>query len=129
MTTAVSMQFYEMYNTHTMDLLDDLLAPTYAGHINGQTVVGCAAAKTVIAGFLQVFPDVQFTVEDTMASGDRGVTWWTATATHQGTFAGIDTTQRPVTMLGMTMFQIEGTQIRTLWNVWDVAGLLQQLHA
>jgi hypothetical protein len=32
-------------------------------------------------------------------------------------------------MLGMTMFQIEGTQIRTLWNVWDVAGLLQQLHA
>ncbi len=128
MTTAVAMQFYEMYNTHNADLLDDLLAPTYMGQINEQTIVGRAAAKTVIAGFLQAFPDVHFTVEDTVTSGDRVVTRWTATATHQSAFAGIDATQRSVTMLGMTLFQIDGAQIAALWNVWDVAGLLQQLR-
>jgi steroid delta-isomerase-like uncharacterized protein len=125
---VVAMQFPDMYNTHTVDLLDDLLGRTYTGHIDAQTITGRVAAKTVIAGFLQAFPDVYFTVEDTVASGDRVTTRWTATATHQDAFAGIDATQRPVTMLGMTLFQNEGAQIGALWNVCDVAGLLQQLR-
>lgn len=128
MTDAVALRFYEMYNTHNVDVLDDLLAPSYVGQVNGQEISGLTAAKTLITVFLQAFPDVQFRVEDVVTSGDRVVTRWTATATHQGTFAGIDATQRYVTMLGMTLFQIEGAQIGALWNVWDVAGLLQQLR-
>jgi hypothetical protein len=30
-------------------------------------------------------------------------------------------------MLGITVFQIEDGKIAKLWNVWDLAGLLNQL--
>jgi len=88
--TNVAMKFYEMYNTRNVDLLDDLLAPAYVGQVNGREIAGLAAAKGVISAFLAAFPDVQYVVQDTITSGDRVVTRWTAVATHMGSFAGIE---------------------------------------
>jgi steroid delta-isomerase-like uncharacterized protein len=126
--TDVAMKFYEMYNTKNPDLLDDLLAPTYVGQVNGREIAGVAAAKGVISTFLAAFPDVQYTVHDTITNGDRVVTRWTASATHMGSFAGIEPTRKRVEMLGITIFQISGAQIGALWNTWDMFGLVQQLR-
>jgi steroid delta-isomerase-like uncharacterized protein len=126
--TDVALKFYEMYNTKKPDLLDDLLAPTYVGQVNGREIAGVAAAKGVISAFLAAFPDVQYTVHDTITNGDRVVTRWTAIATHMGSFAGIEPTRKRVEMLGITIFQISGDQISALWNTWDMFGLVQQLR-
>jgi steroid delta-isomerase-like uncharacterized protein len=128
MTTAVALKFYTVYNDKRVDLLDELLASTYVGQVNGREIVGVAAAKAVIGGFLSAFPDVQYIVHDTIASGDKVVARWTATATHMGDFMGITATQKRVTMLGMTIFQVADQQIAALWNTWDVFGLLEQLR-
>jgi steroid delta-isomerase-like uncharacterized protein len=126
--TDVALKFYEMYNTKKPNLLDDLLAPTYVGQVNGREIAGVAAAKGVISAFLAAFPDVQYTVHDTITNGDRVVTRWTAIATHMGSFAGIEPTRKRVEMLGITIFQISGDQISALWNTWDMFGLVQQLR-
>jgi steroid delta-isomerase-like uncharacterized protein len=124
----IALKFYQVYNEKRVDLLDDLLAPGYVGQVNGREIVGPAAAKQFVGAFLAAFPDVSYTIHDTIASGDKVVARWTATATHQGNFAGIDATGRPVTMLGITIFQIADHTIDALWNTWDMFGLLQQLR-
>lgn len=126
--TAAAIKFYEMYNTHNIDMLDELLAAGYVGNVNGREIIGVDAAKATVASFLAAFPDAHYTVEDMIASGDRVVTRWTATATQRGPFAGIAPTNRRVTMRGITIFKIVGTQISALWNTWDMFGLIEQLR-
>lgn len=122
-------QFYSVYNDHRLDLLDDILAPNYVGQVNGRVIAGAEAAKGFISAFLEAFPDAQYIVHDTIASGDKSVARWSATATHAGAFAGIDPTGKQVNMLGITIFEIANGQIQSLWNTWDVFGLVQQLRA
>lgn len=125
---ATALKFYEMYNTHDVELLDDLLAPEYVGEVNGSKIVGLQAAKSVIGAFLTAFPDVRYDVDDTVAEGNKVVVRWRASATHLGTFGILPPTEKYVLMVGITIFEIEGEQIRALWNLWDVQGLLGQLR-
>jgi steroid delta-isomerase-like uncharacterized protein len=99
------------------------------GEVNGRAIVGVEAAKGFIETFLTAFPDVHYTVLDRITSEQKVVIRWSATATHQGSFAGIEATQKPVTMLGITIFAIADNRIQALWSVWDVFGLTQQLSS
>ncbi|MBA3944075.1 MAG: ester cyclase [Herpetosiphonaceae bacterium] len=129
MGTDIALRFYDVYNRQDVGLLDELLAADYVGEVNGTKIVGAAAAKEFIGAFLAGFPDVQYTVHDVVAQADKVVARWTATATHQGSFAGIEPTGKDVTMLGITIFQVAEGKIRGLWNNWDLFGLLQQLRS
>lgn len=124
----IALKFYQVYNDKHVDLLDDLLAPGYVGQVNGREIAGVAASKEFIGAFLAAFPDVRYTVHDTIASDGKVVTRWTAAGTHGGSFAGIEATGRSVTMLGITIFRIADHKIEALWSTWDLFGLLQQLR-
>jgi steroid delta-isomerase-like uncharacterized protein len=128
MTIAAAMRFYEAYNSKNVDLLDDVLAPGYVGQVNGREIAGAQAAKGFIRALLAAFPDLHYTIHQTIASGDEIVTRWSATGTHLGSFAGVEPTQKRVTMLGITIFQLVDQQISALWSIWDVNGVLQQLR-
>lgn len=125
---STALKFYETYNAHDVDLLDDLLAPDYVGEVNGSKIVGLQAAKAVIGAFLTAFPDVHYDVEDTLTESDKVAVRWRAAGTHLGTFGTLPPTRKPVTMIGITLFEIKEEQISTLWNLWDVQGLLGQLR-
>jgi steroid delta-isomerase-like uncharacterized protein len=125
---SIALKFYEMYNAHDVDLLNDLLAPEYVGEVNGSKIVGLQAAKAVIGAYLTAFPDVHYDVKDTVAESDKVAVRWRAVGTHLGTFGTLPPTRKPVTMIGITIFEIKGEQIGTLWNLWDVQGLLGKLR-
>jgi steroid delta-isomerase-like uncharacterized protein len=129
MKVNAALQFYDVYHTKDVNLLDRLLAPEYIGQVNGREIKGAEAAKQFITAFLSAFPDVQYTIHDTVTDGDKVVTRWTATATHAGDFAGIAPTQKRIQMFGITIFHIVDGRIAALWNSWDVFGLMQQLQA
>src|SRR3712207_4503053 len=100
MAGNVALRSYVVYDERNVDLLDDLLTPTYVGQVNGREIAGVAAARDFIRVFLAAFPDVHYTVEDTVASGDKVVIRWSATATHGGTFAGIEPANRRAKLQG-----------------------------
>lgn len=128
MSSDVIQQFYDVYHQRQPDLLNNLLAPSYVGEVNGRAIVGVEAAKGFIQTFLTAFPDVHYTLHDRISSEQKVITRWSATATHRGSFAGIEATHKPVTMLGITIFAIADNRIQALWSVWDVFGLTQQLR-
>ena len=105
------------------------MAPTYVGHVNGQTIPSREVGKGFVTALLNAFPDIHYTVDDSLQVGNRASVRWSATATHTGDLFGLAPTQKKVTMIGITFFRVENDQVAELWDVWDNAGLVEQLSS
>jgi steroid delta-isomerase-like uncharacterized protein len=75
----------------------------------------------------QAFPDLQITVEDQIAEGDKVATRWRGRGTHQGDFLGIPSTGRPMEIAGITIFRLADGKIVESWGNPDNLGMLVQL--
>ena len=73
------------------------------------------------------FPDLMFTVDDTIAERDEVVEHWTATGTHKGPFLGMPPTNKKATVTGTSIYRIEGSKIAEVWSNWNLMSLMEQL--
>jgi len=120
-------KFYQVYNEQDLNLWNSALAENYVGHVNGQDIPNRDVGKGFVAGLLEAFPNINYTVEDSLIQGNKVVSRWKATATHTGNLFGMPPTGKEVTMLGITIFRVENGKIAELWDVWDQHGMMQQL--
>ena len=79
--------------------------------------------------FLHAFPDIQTTIEEQLAEGDRVLTRWTNRGTHQGTYCGVAPTGRQVEYSGMSIDRIQGCRVVANLGQADLLGLLEQIGA
>ncbi len=121
--------FYEVYNDHKMDLWEQALTEDYQAYVNGQMIPNREVGKGFVEAIHSAFPNLKYTLNDTIMEGDKVVTRWTAMGTNSGDFFGMPATNKNVTMLGITIFRIRDGKIANLWDVWDQNGLMQQLKA
>ncbi len=74
------------------------------------------------------FRDLQVTVEDQIAEGDKVATRWTARGTHRGAFQGITqrvpATGKQWTVTGMALIRIANGKMVEGWTNFDALGLL-----
>jgi steroid delta-isomerase-like uncharacterized protein len=75
------------------------------------------------------FPDICWSVEEQLTDGDRVVSRFEWTGTHQGQFLGIAPTGRRVTVWGMAIDRLEEGKIKETRFPMDVPGLMAQLGA
>jgi steroid delta-isomerase-like uncharacterized protein len=122
-------KFYQVYNENALDMWEEAMSPSYVGHVNGQDVPNRETGKGFIQALLVAFPNINYTVNDTVIQGNKVVSRWSATGTHTGDLFGMPPTNKDVNMIGITIFRIENGQIAELWDVWDQAGLMEQLNA
>lgn len=80
-----------------------------------------------IQQFLTAFPDVQITIEDLIAEGDKVVARLRASATNTGPFAGQPPTGKKVQIHSIRIYRIAGGRIVDTWAMQDRLGLLEQL--
>ncbi len=120
--------FYEVYNNHRMGLWEEALAEEYHATVNGQKIPNREIGKGFVEAMHTAFPNLKYTLDDTIIQGDKVITRWTAAGKHTGDFFGMPPTQKNVTMLGITIFQVRNNKIIELWDVWDQNGLMQQLN-
>lgn len=83
--------------------------------------------KEQITLFRSAFPDLEVTVEDIVAEGDRVVLRNRLTGTHEGEFMGIPPTGRKVESTGLVMGRIREGKAVEEWPQPDTLGLMQQL--
>lgn len=103
----------------------DVLAHTPEGDVRGVDE-GPKASVRLLRG---AFPDLQFTVEDMIAEGDRVAARFAAQGSHRGDFMGIAPTERAVSFNGMYIYRLSGGRIAEVWVSLDALGLLRQLGA
>jgi steroid delta-isomerase-like uncharacterized protein len=73
------------------------------------------------------FPDLTFSIDDTIAEGNEVVLHWTARGTHKGEFLGMQPTNRNATVSGTSIFRIDGDKIAEQWSDWNLMSLMEQL--
>ena len=90
---------------------------------------GLAGLKEVLRGFRNAFPDIHWSVEEQIAEGDKVVTRFEWTGTHQAEFFGVPATGKPVKVWGIVIDQFEGEKIKDTRIIMDALGLMMQLGA
>ena len=90
---------------------------------------GAQILKEVFARLHRAYPDLQITVEDVIAEGDKVVSRNSVTGTHQGEYMGIPPTGKSVTYNEIFIVRFEGARIAETWGVVDVLSQMRQLGA
>jgi steroid delta-isomerase-like uncharacterized protein len=118
----------EVFNQKNLAAIDDYFAPNVIDHsLPPGAPGGIEGVRFTISMFLAAFPDLQLTVEDLIAEGDRVVARWTLRGTHQGASLGMPPTGKQVTMPGISIVRFDGGKSAEQWVVHDQLGMLQQL--
>jgi len=116
----------------TLDVVDEFIASDYVLHTPTATtgeVRGTEGYKQLISMQRSAAPDLNFTVEDQIAEGEKVVTRYSASGTHQEEFMDAAPTGNQVTTTGIVISRIVDGKIVEEWLEWDVLGLMQQLGA
>jgi steroid delta-isomerase-like uncharacterized protein len=116
----------EVINRHDLDRLEAFLTPDIIEHTPGMPS-GVAGARQFTAAYFTAFPDLQLSIDDLIAEGDRGVARLTATGTHRGVFLGILLTGKRVTIASLDAWRVQDGKCAEHWSQVDMLGLLQQL--
>lgn len=119
----------EVWNKGNFDVIDELIASDFVGHQPPDENHGPEGVKRFFRLMRSAFPDIHFKIEDQIAEGDKVVTRWTASATHQGEFQGVPATGRPGVVTGMTINRFADGKVVEGWTNLDGLGLMRQLGA
>jgi steroid delta-isomerase-like uncharacterized protein len=111
-----------------LDAADEIYSPNYISHqpAGDEDLRGPQAIKQFAAGMRQAFPDLEITIEEQIAQGDKVVTRFRTRGTHKGELWGIPATGKEVEITNMSMCRIEGGKMTEEWPAPDRLGMMQQ---
>jgi predicted ester cyclase len=128
---TLSRRFIEGYVRGDTHIVDELLAPDFVFYDPSSTTgeVRSEDMKASIEWIHSAFPDTQVAIEDQVAEGDKVVSRYTVSGTHQGEIMGAAPTGKLVTHTGHQTDRISGGKIAESWTNWDALGLLREIDA
>src|SRR5829696_8905232 len=88
----VRREIEELFNhTGNLDVAQEVYAADFVGHdpTMPQDLHGIEAARQFAASFRNAFPDLSCTIEEQIAEGDKVVSRWRASGTHEGETEGL----------------------------------------
>jgi predicted ester cyclase len=123
----------EVLNNGNFGLVDELLSPDFVEHTPRQGVAPTRIAPTR-TGFKQsatalktAFPDLRYTIDDSIESGDQIVHRLTASGTMKGDFMGMPATGKRATWTEIHIGRVANGRLTEHWGLVDQLGMLVQL--
>ena len=122
-------KWIESLNRGDVSGADAAFAPDCVIHITGSPVpdLDLAGFKQMLGGFLVAFPDIRFTIQDQIVSGDKVAFHWFAEGTHTGPLGAAPPTGTRVRIDGVLCDQVGDGRVAERWEQWDQPGMLRQL--
>ena len=120
----------EIWNRGDAPLTVEFLAGDVAVHLPPfPDATGVDALKGVAAAFRTALPDLVVEADVVAGEGDRVIHRFSLNGTHTGAaLFGADASHRAISTSGVTMFLISDGRIAAVSGLFDIAGLMQQLH-
>jgi steroid delta-isomerase-like uncharacterized protein len=123
----------EAFGQGKVELVEEILDPDfvcYDPNSEAGEVRGAETIKQEILYFRNAVPDLTYTVDDQVAEGDKVVTRYTASGTHQGEFFGVPATGNRIEMSGIQIdrFDESGKMVEE-WPEYDMLGAMKQMDA
>ena len=115
------------------ELVDEVLHSDfvcYDPNSESGEIRGADTIKGEIEYFRNAVPDLTYTVEDQLAEGDKVVSRYTVSGTHQGEFFGVPGSGKRIEMSGIQIdrFDESGNLIEE-WPEYDLLGAMRQIGA
>lgn len=122
-------RFVQFINTADVKLATALVSPNATFFVPGRKdpVSGPAGYLGIINMMRSGFPDIQWTLEETIVEGDNIVARYTMRGTHQGTFMGVPPTGKKIAVQALNIYRLSNGQILEELGQPDLLGLLQQI--
>ena len=124
--------FEEVYNNRNLDLVDELLADDF-GRSNAanphENEPGNDDDVRRVQAWLDAFPDLQITIDDLFADGDRVAVRSTWTGTQRGPLPqyGAPATDRYAEWEATIVYRVECGELQENWVTMDFLTLFRQL--
>jgi steroid delta-isomerase-like uncharacterized protein len=119
--------FEDLFSRGDLDAANEIISADFVDHLTHEDERGLEELKHYVTIYRAACPDIQDTVEDIVAEGDKIVVRWMSRGTHQGEFMGVAPTGRHVTFTGMRLFRIAESKIAESWVNIDERSLQEQL--
>ena len=122
-------QLINTWNTRDVDQLVIFYATDYKGEDIGlgKTYYGVSGFRQMANQYYSAFPDLSFTLTQTIVQDDCAALSWVSCGTHRGRIMNIPPTDRPIKVSGITTLTIRDRLIIRSSVLWDVAGLLRNI--
>lgn len=124
---AIARKFIRMMELGDPSIADEILAADFYSHAAPDPTTSIEGVKANATMMKIATPDAQAHIEFQVAEGDKVVTYYNWSGTHQGEIFGIPATGKQVSWTITTTFRIADGKIREAWVNWDQWGLMQQL--
>ena len=126
MTSDFAAELAAVLNTREFDRFDGMFAADFINH-NELPGPGLAGFKQFWAGMVAGLPDLDVTLEDSLAAGDEATARYTVRGTHRGTFLGLPPTDKAIEMKTMEIWRFENDLVVEHWDSVNTLEVLQQL--
>jgi predicted ester cyclase len=118
----------EVFNEGKLGVIDEVMAADYVEHLPTPGFPsGIAGLKQFVTAVRVAFPDFKYTVDESIAEGDKVVQRVTARGTMKGAFAGMAATGKQATWTEIHISRLAGGKLVEHWATVDQLGMLQQL--
>ena len=127
----VMSRFLEFINTASESLAQELIAPDAIFHVPGrpEPMRGPSGYLAIIGMMRGGFPDIQWTIEEMVAEGDKVAARFMMRGTHRGTFFGVPPTGKAIAVQAMNIYRLSDGKFVEEHGQPDMLGLLQQIGA
>jgi predicted ester cyclase len=114
-----------------LEVADEIIAQDHVNHdpTLPDIPTGPEGQKQIVNLYRGAFTNAHISVEDQLAEGDRVVTRWTGSGTHQGELMGVAPTGNQVRVTGITINRLSGARIAESWTNYDALGMMRQIGA
>jgi steroid delta-isomerase-like uncharacterized protein len=109
----------EIFNDGNLEAVSGLVTPDFVYHARGEDVTGMENFKEWVSSDRSIFPDIRFTIVDSISEFNKVATAWIVEATHTKEFRGIPATHKKFETVGVNIFHFEGKKIKEAWIVVD----------
>jgi steroid delta-isomerase-like uncharacterized protein len=128
---AVMKRFVEFINTADEQLARQVIAPEaeFDAPTHGEPLRGPAGYLELLAMLRNGFPDIHWTLEETITEGDKVAARFRMEGTHRGDFFGNPPTGKAISVRALNFYQFADGQIVREQGQPDLLGILQQIGA
>jgi predicted ester cyclase len=121
---ALARSFYHLLDRHRVDEAVGFLDDAFRGHGMGSDRTGFRAEASA---WFAAFPDLRISIDRLVTDGPSVAARLVLRGTHQGRFAGLSPTGRPIDISGVDVLIEYGGRFVEAWSLRDLNGLWVQL--
>jgi steroid delta-isomerase-like uncharacterized protein len=124
-------RFVEFINTADEQLARRVIAPDaeFDAPTHGEPLRGPDGYLELLAMLRNGFPDIHWTLEETITEGDKVAARFRMEGTHRGDFFGIPPTGKTISVRALNFYQFADGQVVRELGQPDLLGILQQIGA